>query len=192
MKSRRIHRTRAWHWLVRHGPDWLAPRDGLTGAYSRIAVSRIRRGSCLALADVIEMKRINDMDGFACGQLVLAAVGDRLRRLPATRVYRFGGDEFLVEAVPFANEAEARAFGEQVASTMDVPVDGVSSPVRLRVTVDLDSVGHNPELPIIMMSVQDEPDWILRARQAGACQYLVKPFAADELYASLRAATAAN
>lgn len=149
MRTRGFHRTRAGRWLVRQGPDWVAPRDDQTGAYSLLALSRVRPGSCLALADVVEMKRINDEDCFACGQLVLAAVGDRLRsRLPGARIYRIGGDEFLIEAVPFADESEAHAFGEQVASTMDVPVDGVSSPVRLRVTVDLDPVGHDPATAI--------------------------------------------
>lgn len=156
MNSRRIHRTRVGRWLVRHGPSWLTPRDDLTGAFSFLALSRVRPASCLALADVVEMKRVNYVEGFACGQLVLAAVGDRLRRLPGVRVYRYGGDEFLVEAAPFTTEAEARAFGEQVASTMAAPVEGVSVPVRLRVTVDLDPVGRDSSAAIRRL---DERSW---------------------------------
>ena len=157
MKGRRFHRTRAGRWLVRHGPDWLAPRDGLTGAYSVFALSRVRPASCLTLADVVEMKRVNDVDGVASGQLVLAALGERLRAcLPGARVYRFGGDEFLVEAPPFADEAAARAFGQRVASVADAPFDGVSSPVRLRVTVDLDPVGHEPATAVRRV---DELSW---------------------------------
>lgn len=46
-----------------------------------------------------------------------------------------------------------------------------------------------PGLPIVVMSIHSDADWVMRARQAGACQYLVKPFSQEDLYASLSAAT---
>ncbi len=43
-----------------------------------------------------------------------------------------------------------------------------------------------PAAAIIMMSVQGEPDYLRRAMLAGAREFLVKPFSADELAASVR------
>jgi pilus assembly protein CpaE len=43
-----------------------------------------------------------------------------------------------------------------------------------------------PNSPIIMMSVQGEPDYLRRAMLAGAREFLVKPFSSDELAASVR------
>src|SRR5690242_14803227 len=43
-----------------------------------------------------------------------------------------------------------------------------------------------PESPIIMMSVQGEQDYLRRSMLAGAREFLVKPFSADELTASIR------
>src|SRR2546422_6975238 len=43
-----------------------------------------------------------------------------------------------------------------------------------------------PESPIIMMSVQGEQDYLRRSMLAGAREFLVKPFSADELIDSIR------
>lgn len=43
-----------------------------------------------------------------------------------------------------------------------------------------------PGSPVIIMSVQGERDYIRRAMQAGAREYLIKPFSGDELIASIR------
>ena len=43
-----------------------------------------------------------------------------------------------------------------------------------------------PTAAIVMMSVQGEPDYLRRAMLAGAREFLVKPFSADELAASVR------
>ena len=43
-----------------------------------------------------------------------------------------------------------------------------------------------PTAAIVMMSVQGEPDYLRRAMLAGAREFLVKPFSADELAASIR------
>jgi DNA-binding response OmpR family regulator len=40
--------------------------------------------------------------------------------------------------------------------------------------------------PVIMMSVQGEQDYLRRAMLAGALEYLVKPFSADELIGAIR------
>jgi pilus assembly protein CpaE len=43
-----------------------------------------------------------------------------------------------------------------------------------------------PESPIIMMSVQGEQDYLRRSMLAGAREFLVKPFSADELVRAIR------
>lgn len=43
-----------------------------------------------------------------------------------------------------------------------------------------------PESPIIMMSVQSEQDYLRRSMLAGAREYLVKPFSADEMVSAIR------
>ena len=43
-----------------------------------------------------------------------------------------------------------------------------------------------PLIPVILMSVQEDREYLRRAMQAGARQYLVKPFSADELVAAVR------
>jgi len=43
-----------------------------------------------------------------------------------------------------------------------------------------------PTSPVIIMSVQGERDYLRRAMQAGAREYLVKPFSHDELVAAIR------
>jgi len=43
-----------------------------------------------------------------------------------------------------------------------------------------------PASPVIIMSVQGERDYLRRAMQAGAREFLIKPFSGDELIASIR------
>ena len=57
-------------------------------------------------------------------------------------------------------------------------MDGIATAEQLSATVPLSA--------IIMMSVQGEPDYLRRAMLAGAREFLVKPFSADELSAAIR------
>jgi pilus assembly protein CpaE len=43
-----------------------------------------------------------------------------------------------------------------------------------------------PSLPVIIMSIQGERDYLRRAMQSGAREFLIKPFSGDELIASIR------
>src|SRR5438270_556499 len=43
-----------------------------------------------------------------------------------------------------------------------------------------------PLVPVVIISVQDDREYLKRAMQAGAREYLVKPFSADELVAAIR------
>ncbi len=57
-------------------------------------------------------------------------------------------------------------------------IDGISATQAISESV--------PEVQIIMMSVQGETDYLRRSMLAGAREFLVKPFSADELIASIR------
>ncbi len=57
-------------------------------------------------------------------------------------------------------------------------IDGISATQTISESV--------PEVQIIMMSVQGETDYLRRSMLAGAREFLVKPFSADELIASIR------
>src|SRR5512132_1178874 len=66
-------------------------------------------------------------------------------------------------------------------SLMDInmpDMDGITATEIISNTV--------PESPIIMMSVQGEQDYLRRSMLAGAREFLVKPFSADELINSIR------
>lgn len=57
-------------------------------------------------------------------------------------------------------------------------IDGISATESITQSV--------PEVQIVMMSVQGETDYLRRSMLAGAREFLVKPFSADELIASIR------
>jgi pilus assembly protein CpaE len=57
-------------------------------------------------------------------------------------------------------------------------VDGIAATTRIS--------GRLPNTAVIMMSVQNEPDYLRRAMLAGAREFLAKPFGLDELIESIR------
>ena len=57
-------------------------------------------------------------------------------------------------------------------------MDGIATAEQLSATL--------PMSAIVMMSVQGEPDYLRRSMLAGAREFLVKPFSADELSAAIR------
>jgi len=57
-------------------------------------------------------------------------------------------------------------------------VDGITAATRIS--------GRLPNTAVIMMSVQNEPDYLRRSMLAGAREFLAKPFSLDELIDSIR------
>jgi pilus assembly protein CpaE len=57
-------------------------------------------------------------------------------------------------------------------------MDGISATESLAVEL--------PQCPVVIMSVQGERDYLRRAMQSGAREFLIKPFTGDELVASIR------
>src|SRR5207302_8286540 len=68
---------------------------------------------------------------------------------------------------------------EIVLMDVNMPVmDGIQATESLAEEV--------PGSPVIIMSVQGERDYLRRAMQSGAREFLIKPFSGDELIASIR------
>ena len=112
---------------------------------------------------------------------VLVAEDDRSVRDSLARVLRFEGYE--VETVNDGGEAlesVARSVPDVVVMDVMMPnVDGLTACRLMR--------EHHPALPILMLTARHEVADRVAGLDAGADDYLVKPFALDELLARLRA-----
>lgn len=112
---------------------------------------------------------------------VLVAEDDRSVRDSLTRVLRFEGYE--VNAVTDGGEA-LEAVSQQVPDVvvLDVMMPNVDGLTACRLLRD-----RYPTLPILMLTARHEVADRVAGLDAGADDYLVKPFALDELLARLRA-----
>lgn len=57
--------------------------------------------------------------------------------------------------------------------------------------IEAKSDGKNADLPIVMLTTEGQPALIKKAKEAGACGWIVKPFKADRLVAAAKKLTAA-
>ncbi|MBV8194021.1 MAG: response regulator, partial [Candidatus Dormibacteraeota bacterium] len=68
----------------------------------------------------------------------------------------------------------------------DIVLTDVNMPVMDGIQLTEKLATELPQSPAIIMSVQGERDYLRRAMQAGAREYLIKPFSHDELVAAIR------
>jgi len=115
------------------------------------------------------------------GRRVLVAEDDRGLRESLVRVLRFEGyDVHAVRDGALALEAVAERLPDVVVLDVMMPVvDGLTACRRLR--------DRHRHLPILMLTARHEVADRVAGLDAGADDYLVKPFALDELLARLRA-----
>ena len=79
------------------------------------------------------------------------------------------------EAIELAGQLEPNI----VLMDVNMPgMDGITATTRI--------TSRLPNTAVIMMSVQNEPDFLRRAMMAGAREFLAKPFSLDELIESIR------
>src|SRR5258708_1121699 len=94
----------------------------------------------------------------------------------------FEADMVIVASAGGGQEAVELAKKERpdvILMDINMPdMDGITATEIIANTV--------PESPIIMMSVQGEQDYLRRSMLAGAREFLVKPFSADELVNAIR------
>ncbi len=68
----------------------------------------------------------------------------------------------------------------------DIVLTDVNMPVMDGIQLTETLASELPTSPVIIMSVQGERDYLRRAMQAGAREFLIKPFSHDELVAAVR------
>ena len=90
-----------------------------------------------------------------------------------------------MEVVGTALNAEA-AIAEVRRLTPDVVLMDVNMPGQDGIKATQVLTGEPPYAPVVLMSVQEDREYLRRAMQAGAREFLVKPFSGDELAAALR------
>lgn len=101
------------------------PRDELTGVLAYHALATLRPQSRIVLVDLVHfMERFNYPYGHVVGDRILKEVGTRLRDgLAPLRVFRAGGDEFIVEADSGLDEAGAEALAHRIAGLLALPIE---------------------------------------------------------------------
>ncbi|GAC1654318.1 MAG: AAA family ATPase [Candidatus Dormibacteraceae bacterium] len=95
------------------------------------------------------------------------------------------GFEPDMEVVGTALNAES-AIEEVRRLTPDVVLMDVNMPGQDGIKATQTMASQAPYPPVVLMSVQEDREYLRRAMQAGAREFLVKPFSADELAAALR------
>ena len=90
-----------------------------------------------------------------------------------------------MEVVGTALNAEA-AIAEVRRLTPDVVLMDVNMPGMDGIKATQAMTGEPPYAPVVLMSVQEDREYLRRAMQAGAREFLVKPFSGDELAGALR------
>ncbi len=68
----------------------------------------------------------------------------------------------------------------------DIVLMDVNMPIMDGIQATEQLAQELPSSPVIIMSVQGERDYLRRAMQSGAREFLIKPFSGDELVASIR------
>src|SRR5919205_886579 len=68
----------------------------------------------------------------------------------------------------------------------DIVLMDVNMPIMDGIQATESLAQECPNSPVIIMSVQGERDYLRRAMQSGAREFLIKPFSGDELIASIR------
>lgn len=125
-------------------------KDVLTGCFNRAhaleildgELARARRSNTplsIVMFDVDNFKRINDGQGHACGDAVLAAIGQRIRQVlrRSDLRCRYGGDEFLV-LLPETGESGALRVGEWLRAEIElIELIQVQSPERVTPTISV-------------------------------------------------------
>ncbi|MEW6312775.1 MAG: sensor domain-containing diguanylate cyclase [Pseudomonadota bacterium] len=112
-----------------------AYHDALTGLPNRMlfndrlqqALAQAKRGNeriAVMFLDVDRLKMVNDAFGHACGDTLLQAVGDRLRRCvrEGDTVARLGGDEFTAVLRNIGKTGNVAVIAEKIIAAFDQPV----------------------------------------------------------------------
>ena len=108
----------------------LAPRAELQALLDDLSTADA--AFAVVLCDVVGLKRINDSQGFAAGDVALAAAADRLREsvTGAALLARLGGDEFMVVFVGAEAARHAATTAERLSADGAPPFRSAASAAR--------------------------------------------------------------
>ncbi|MEK7865193.1 MAG: response regulator transcription factor [Planctomycetota bacterium] len=108
-------------------------------------------------------------------RLVRAGLRAILEEMPGVRVVAEASSG--LEAIDLARRARPDLV------LMDITMPGLNG-------IDATSVLHRdmPDLPVLMLSMHSEDEYVVRSMRAGACGYVIKDAAAGELQKAIRAA----
>jgi DNA-binding NarL/FixJ family response regulator len=124
-------------------------------------------------------KSKRDLKG-RCRRIVLVDRHTLMRRAAASWINRCPGLEVCGRA-----GGMAKAFRSINQLRPDVVVSEIMRPQDLGFIQELHR--RHPSLPILVFSIRDEAEYAARAREAGACGYVMKDAGGDELVRSIRA-----
>jgi len=112
--------------------------------------------------------------------LIVDDIGSTLENLQ--KLLAFEPDIEVVGTAGNGSEAVAEA----KKHNPDIVLMDVNMPVMDGIQATEALAAEAPGSPVIIMSVQGERDYLRRAMQSGAREFLIKPFSSDELIASIR------
>lgn len=113
----------------------LSETDPLTGLLNRRAIERqfeqlrVEGFSTLAILDIDHFKSVNDVHGHTVGDSVLKAVASALQPAPNARVYRLGGEEFVLLLRGDDADSQAELRRQAIPAIVAVTVPGLERPV---------------------------------------------------------------
>ncbi len=112
--------------------------DTLTGLWNHAQIATVRDGSAIAFVDLLEFRQLNASYGHHVGDRVLRTVAGRLRDgLAPFRVFRYGGDEFLVEIDQPLDHDGTAMLARRIGALVGQPIDGIAEPLEGRVGITL-------------------------------------------------------
>lgn len=153
-------------------------KDSLTGCFNRAhafeildgELARSRRANSslsVILFDIDQFKGINDRHGHLCGDMVLSAVGQRMRQVLRRSDVRcrYGGDEFLV-VLPETSAAGAARVAEWLRGEMEqVTLQVAGQPVSMTISAGVASVVAGESTAAGLVDRADRA--LYRAKDAG-------------------------
>lgn len=161
-----------------------AGRDVLTGLHNRSALNEElpvailanrQRDETLGLMylDLDHFKTVNDSFGHAAGDELLREFSRRIvgTLRQSDRIYRLGGDEFIVVIQHLQQSSEAAAIAEKILEAMEVPVALSNTVVRISASIGIACLHGKSTTPEVLINLADVA--LYDAKRLGRNRYVL-------------------